>query len=75
MAKIEQKDRRIDLLEYAAYCIALGIENMDDGIAGRGFFLWADKSSFDSGKMDKLGNPIMTPYSFNGTYDFLLLGK
>jgi len=26
VAKVEQKDRRIDLLEYAAYCIALGID-------------------------------------------------
>jgi hypothetical protein len=26
VAKIEQRDRRIDLLEYAAYCIALGID-------------------------------------------------
>jgi len=26
VAKIEQKDRRIDLLEYAAYCVALGID-------------------------------------------------
>ena len=42
---------------------------------GRGFFLWADKSSFDSGKVDKYGNPILTPYSFNGSYDFLLLGN
>ena len=40
---------------------------------GRGFFLWADKSSFDSGKLDKNGEPIMTPYSFNWSYDFLLL--
>ena len=40
---------------------------------GRGFFLWADKSSFDSGKVDKHGEPIMTPYSFNWSYDFLLL--
>jgi hypothetical protein len=42
---------------------------------GRGFFLWADKSSFDSGKVDTYGNPIMTPYSFNRSYDFLLLGN
>ncbi len=26
VAKIEQKDRRIDLLDYAAYCVALGID-------------------------------------------------
>jgi len=26
VAKIEQKDRRIDLLEYAAYCVALGVD-------------------------------------------------
>lgn len=26
VAKVEQKDRRIDLLEYAAYCIALGLD-------------------------------------------------
>ena len=42
---------------------------------GRGFFLWADKSSFDSGKLDKYGNPILTPYSFNWSYDFLLRGN
>ena len=42
---------------------------------GRGFFLWADKSSFDSGKLDKYGNPILTSYSFNWSYDFLLMGN
>ena len=26
VAKIEQKDRRLDILEYAAYCTALGID-------------------------------------------------
>ena len=26
VAKVEQKDRRLDVLEYAAYCVALGID-------------------------------------------------
>lgn len=47
--------------------------DMNDGVEGRGYFLWADKSSYDSGKVDKYGEPIMTPYSFNVSYDFLLL--
>ncbi len=37
VAKIEQKDRRIDLLEYAAYCVALGIDPHEglDRLLGR----------------------------------------
>jgi formylglycine-generating enzyme required for sulfatase activity len=42
---------------------------------GRGFFLWADTSAYDTGKVDKYGEPVMKAYSFNGSYDFLLLGN
>ena len=34
-------------------------EDMGDGIEGRGFFLWADKTV-----------PPMSPYNFNWSYDF-----
>ncbi len=47
-------------------------ENPADGIGGRGFYLWPDKSTYDSGKVDKSGEPIMTPYSFNWSYDFII---
>jgi len=40
---------------------------------GRGFFLWADKGSYDSGRVDDYGEPIMTPFSFSRSYDFQLL--
>ena len=46
-----------------------------DGVAGRGFFLWADKGSYDSGRVDRNEEPIMTTYSFNDSYDFLLSVK
>jgi len=38
-----------------------------DGVAGRGYFLWADKGSYPN----SLGKPV--PYLFNWSYDFLLL--
>ena len=47
-------------------------EDMADGVAGRGFFLWADKGSYDSGKVDTADNPIMTAFTFSWSYDFLL---
>jgi hypothetical protein len=39
---------------------------------GRGFFLSAEKGWFDSGRDDPNGLPIMTPFTYNGSYDFLL---
>ena len=42
-------------------------ENKDDGIAGRGFFLWADKSQY----LNPQGKPVA--YSFSWSYDFSLL--
>ncbi len=42
-------------------------EDAADGVGGRGFFLWSDKSQYPN----PLGQPV--PYSFNGSYDFLLL--
>ncbi len=44
-------------------------EDTTDGIAGRGFFLWPDKSQYLN-----LQNK-MTPYSFNWSYDLLLLSQ
>jgi len=41
--------------------------NASDGVAGRGYFLWADKRAYTSA----LGKPAS--YSFNWSYDFLLL--
>ena len=38
-----------------------------DGVAGRGFFLWADKATY----LNPQNRP--TPYAFNWSYDFLLL--
>jgi hypothetical protein len=38
-----------------------------DGVAGRGFFLWADAATY----LNPQNKPV--PYSFNGSYDFLLL--
>ena len=52
-----------------------GVLTPSGDAAGRGFFLWADKGSYDSGKVDKNGDPVMTAYSFNRSYDFLLLGN
>jgi hypothetical protein len=42
-------------------------EDAEDGVAGRGFFLWADKSQYPGPQ----GKPV--PYSFNWSYDLLLL--
>jgi formylglycine-generating enzyme required for sulfatase activity len=42
-------------------------ENKEDGVAGRGFFLWPDTSSYVS----PLGNT--TPYSFNWSYDLKIV--
>jgi len=39
-------------------------EDMDDGVAGRGFFLWADKGVIPS---------AVKPYAFNGSYDCKIL--
>jgi uncharacterized repeat protein (TIGR02543 family) len=44
-------------------------EDTDDGMEGRGYFLWADKSSYENAA----GKTIS--YGFNGSYDFLLLGN
>ena len=38
----------------------------DDGVAGRGFFLWPDKG---------LNPATAKPYGFNGSYEFLLLSE
>ncbi len=52
-----------------AYEGALTPERSDapDGVAGRGFFLWADKASYPGPQ----GLPVS--YAFNMSYDFLLL--
>jgi len=42
-------------------------ENTDDGIAGRGFFLWSDTSFY----LSPLGKPV--PYSFSWSYDLKIL--
>lgn len=42
-------------------------ESADDGTEGRGFFLWKDRSAF----MNAAGRSVT--YSFNESYDFLLL--
>jgi hypothetical protein len=42
-------------------------EDAGDDAAGRGFFLWADKSSY----LSPLGKPV--PYGFNWSYDFKIL--
>jgi hypothetical protein len=42
-------------------------ENKGDGVAGRGFFLWADKSQY----LNQLGRPVS--YSFNWSYDLSIL--
>lgn len=39
----------------------------NDGIAGRGFFLWADKGQYLN------ANNKATPYSFNWSYDLKIL--
>jgi hypothetical protein len=44
-----------------------------DGTAGRGYYLWADQSEYDTGKTDKNGNPVMKSYKYNNSFDFLLL--
>lgn len=41
--------------------------------AGRGFFLWAEKGAYNSGRLDTSGAPVMTPYSFNSSYDLLIV--
>jgi len=41
--------------------------NKADGIEGRGFFLWADKSSYEN---PSTGRPV--PYTFNWSYDFVI---
>jgi uncharacterized repeat protein (TIGR02543 family) len=47
-------------------------EGTEDGTEGWGFFLWADKSGYDTGKVDRYGNPITATYTFNRSYNFLL---
>ncbi|NLF18105.1 MAG: hypothetical protein GX595_12770 [Lentisphaerae bacterium] len=45
--------------------------NRDEGDAeGRGFFLWGDQSEYDTGKVNRDGEPIMKAYKFNRSYDF-----
>ena len=49
-----------------------------DNRGGRGFYLWPGKSTYEKvdkfGEplVDKNGNPILIPYSFNWSYDFLI---
>ena len=50
-------------------------EDTSDGVAGRGFFIWPDKSSYDTGRVNSFGDPIMVPFAFNGSYDFLLFAN
>ena len=40
------------------------------GGGGRGFFLWAAKGAYDTGKVDRDDNPVMKEYPFNLSYDF-----
>jgi hypothetical protein len=42
---------------------------------GRGFFLWADKGSYDTGKTDSYGEPVWGSYNFISSYDFLLIAN
>ncbi len=42
-------------------------EDTSDGVAGRGFFLWADKSQY----LNPLNKPV--PYNFSWSYDFKIL--
>ena len=42
-------------------------EDMGDGMAGRGFFLWADTGQY----LSPLGKPV--PYSFSWSYDLKIL--
>lgn len=44
-------------------------EPTEDSVAGRGFFLWADRSTYPSPQ----GTPV--PYSFAWSYDLLLLSQ
>ncbi len=44
-------------------------ENKDDGVEGRGFFLWSDKAQY----LSPLGKKV--PYTFSWSYDFLLQGN
>jgi hypothetical protein len=41
----------------------------DDGVEGRGYFLWADKGSY----VNSRGST--STYSFNWSYDFLIFGS
>lgn len=41
---------------------------------GCGFFLWMNTSSYDSGRVNRIGDPIFTPYNYNESYDIRLLG-
>jgi len=41
-------------------------EYMDDGVGGRGFFLWADKGQYQNAQNRT------TSYSFNWSYDFVI---
>ncbi len=43
-----------------------------DNIGGRGFFLWPGKDTYASGRVDRNGDQILIPYSFNWSYDFLI---
>ncbi len=48
---------------------------MEGEAEGRGFFLWSDKGWYETGKVDRYGDPVWASYSFNWSYDFLLLGN
>ena len=45
-------------------------EDSSDGVEGRGFFLWADKSSYEKNAAGKT-----VTYGFNASYDLLLYGN
>ena len=44
-----------------------GSESMEDGVAGRGFFLWADKGLYESAAHETV------TYPFSWSYDLKIL--
>ncbi len=43
--------------------------------AGSGFFLWGGKNAYDTGRVDRNGNPVMKTYKYNDSYDLLLMAE
>ena len=50
-------------------------EGESDAAEGRGYFLWGDQSEYDTGKVDRNGNPVMKTFKFNESYDLLLMAE